>query len=105
MADGDGPSATVEKIMSITRAEFEAGLRRLTGTPPHSNDRGDYVVAGVGAERQTVCCSFEPLPDAVLGGLVKLPRVRVKLQLAALSSEARAAFVALFERTFQRGGG
>ncbi len=105
MADAGGPSETVEKIMSITRAEFEAGLNRLAETPPRTNARGDYVLLEVGTGQQTVSCSFEPLPDAVLGGLVKLPRVRVKLQLAALSGKARAEFVARFERTFQRGGG
>ncbi len=99
------PPEMVEKVMSITRAEFEAGLKRLAGTQPRSNAQGNYVLVETGPERQTVSCSFEALPDAVLGGRMKLPRARVKLDLAILSSKARAEFVALFDRTFQRGGG
>lgn len=105
MADEDGGDGIVEKLMSISRAEFETGLKRIAGTAPHSNGQNGYVLADVGAERQTVCCSFEALSDAVLGDLLKLPRARIKLHLASLSSDDRADFVALFDRTFQRGGG
>lgn len=104
-ADQVDPDGTVEKIMSISRTEFETGLKRLAGMMPRSNGQGGYVLVDVGAERKAVSCAFEPLPDAVLGGLVKLPRVKVTLHLTALSGEARAAFVARFDRTFLRGGG
>jgi len=105
MGNDGAPPETVEKLMSITRAEFEAGLKRLGGKPPRLDGSGQYVVSGTGGERQSVICSFEALPDAVLGGRMRLPRARVKLHLAALSGKARVDFVALFERTFQRGGG
>ena len=105
MAGEDGVDALVEKTMSISRPEFETGLQRLAGTAPISRDQEGYLLQGVGAERQTIRCSFEPLPDAVLGKFLKLPRARITLHLASLSSEARADFLALFDRTFQRGGG
>ena len=105
MVDENRPGETVEKIMSITRDEFETGLRRLTGSAPRVNGRDHYILPEIGADRQVVHCSFETMPDAVLGGLVRLPRARVRLHLAALSSEARAEFIALFDRRFQRGGG
>lgn len=105
MSAEGGPNQTVEKVMSITRAEFARGLEILAGTPPHADGRGGYILDGIGTMQQTVRCSFEPLPEAVLGGLLRLPRARVRLDLAALSGEARKEFVALFDRTFQRGGG
>lgn len=91
--------------MSITRAEFETGLRRLTGAAPATTVEGHYLLAGIGPGDQAVRCAFEPLPDAVLGGLMRMPRVKVTLDLAALPDAARPAFIAAFDRTFQRGGG
>lgn len=105
MAGREGVSEIVEKVMSISRPEFEAGLKRLAGRVPDSNGQGGYVLSDVGAERQTVLCAFEALPSAVLGALLKLPCARIQLDLTALSSDARRDFVELFERTFQRGGG
>ncbi len=105
MADEAGESETVEKLMSIRRDEFEAGLARLAGTELQPNGEDSYLLSNIGTERQTVHCIFETLPDAVLGKLLMLPRARIRLHLAALSSETRAEFLTLFDRTFQRGGG
>lgn len=99
------PPETVEKLMAITRSEFEAGLGRLGGKPPRSKGDGRYVLADMGPDRRNVRCSFEALPDAVLGGRMRLPRARVTLDLAELPGKARTEFIAMFERTFQRGGG
>jgi len=100
---GEGDS--VEKLMSITRAEFETGLARLTGGPLRPDGDGTYSLAGIGPAGEAVGCSFEPLPAAVLGGLLRLPRARIRLDLAALPPEARPAFLSRFYQTFQRGGG
>ena len=100
-----GSDETVEMLMSITRAEFETGVARLTGAAPRTDSDGDYVLAGVGPGGESATCRFEPLPGVVLGGLMRLPRSRVRLDLAALPSAARAEFLGRFERTFQRGGG
>lgn len=101
----EGQGDIVEKLMSIRRDEFEAGLVRLSGTELQPEGEGSYLLSHIGPERQTVRCVFETLPDAVLGKLLTLPRARVRLYLKALSSEARAEFLTLFDRTFQRGGG
>ena len=106
--DGAGEGSEdeiVEKLMSISRAEFETGLKRLTNTPPHLNGQDVYILSDVGPQHQSVRCAFQPLPDAVLGHLLKLPRARIRLHLSSLSSHDRATFLDLFDRTFQRGGG
>ncbi|MGI9493259.1 MAG: hypothetical protein ACR2QF_12745 [Geminicoccaceae bacterium] len=105
MTADEGGDAIVEKLMSISRAEFESGLKRLAGSAAQSNGRDDYLLSDIGVERQTIRCAFEPLPEAVLGTLLKLPRARVTLHLTTLSSTDRTDFLTLFDRTFQRGGG
>lgn len=98
------PGETVQKLMSATRAEFETGLTRLTsGTAVPISPTLYDLSAATGGKPVTV--SFEPQPDAVLGGLVRLPRVRVTLDLRALDKAERADFVGHFDRVFQRGGG
>jgi hypothetical protein len=98
------PGLREEKMMSFTEAEFENGLRRLTGTAPRKNSLGQYDLSdAVGGA--AVTCSFDPLPDAVLGGLMRLPRVRVILDMSTLPDDQRLEFMTHFERTFQRGGG
>lgn len=101
---GPDAGATVRKLMSCTRAEFETGVERLTGAPPRRLPTGAYDLTDAAGGR-TVACTFEPQADAVLGGLVRLPRVLVTLDLAALPAGERCAFVLRFDRTFQRGGG
>ncbi len=98
------PGDFVEKLMSCTRAEFETGIARLTGAPARQDAEGAYDLSAAAGGRP-VTCAFTPQPDAVLGGLVRLPRVRVTLRLAALDPAARADLLARFDRTFQRGGG
>lgn len=90
--------------MSFTEAEFETGLRRLTGAPARKTRDGSYDLSGA-AGGAAVICSFDPQPDAVLGGLVRLPRVRVVIEMSALPRNLRLEFLTRFEKTFQRGGG
>lgn len=98
------PGKTVEKLMSCTLAEFHTGLERLTGAAPRLVHGGLYDLS-VAANGQPVTCTFEPQPDAVLGGLMRLPRVKVTLQLTGLDEETRDDLVARFDQVFQRGGG
>lgn len=98
------PGTKVEKLMSCTRDEFETGLRRLTGAEPVKMSVNLYDLSSAAGGRPAAC-SYEPQPDAVLGGLVRLPRVLVTLHLRDLPEEERAGFVAAFDKTFQRGGG
>lgn len=98
------PGERVEKLMSFTREEFEHGLERLTGTPVLQTPEGAYDLSAA-ADGKTVSCTFEPEPDAVLGGLMRLSRARVVLDMSALPEPDRTAFLDHFEKTFQRGGG
>ena len=104
MHHGD-PGKTVEKLMSFSRTEFEAGLRRLAGDGLRTESATRYDLPWGAEGQHLIGVDFEPQPDAVLGGLVKLPRVRVVLHLAMLSANEREEFVTRFDRTFQRGGG
>lgn len=103
----EGP-IEIEKIMSIRRDEFEIGLALLAGAPvpPHAIESTSlvYLIPADGAPAP-VRCIFEPLPETVLGGLLRLPRARVTLDLSSLSGDARERFLLAFDRNFQRGGG
>ena len=90
--------------MSFTRTEFENGLARLTGSAVRETETGAYDLSDA-AGGAAVTCLFEPQADAILGKLVRLPRVKVTLDMGALDDADRAAFLNRFEKTFQRGGG
>jgi hypothetical protein len=105
MSSPDFLEQRVEKIMAIRRDEFEAGLARLTDRPFERDPGGAYLVPDTDPADPVVSISFEPLEDAVLGGLLRLPRARVVLDLTTIAADQRAAFVTRFDRTFQRGGG
>ena len=104
MHHGD-PGETVRKLMSFTRPEFEMGLQRLAGAPPAVESQTRYVLVWGDNGQHRIAVDFDPQPDAVLGGLVKLPRVQVILHLGGLTATEREAFVTRFDRAFQRGGG
>ena len=91
--------------MSISRREFETGLERLNGVQARPSGPDRYDVTIEAGRSINFSFGFEVLPDAVLGKLVVLPRARVTLDLGQLPPDARAGFLALFDRTFQRGGG
>ena len=98
------PGARVEKTMSFTRAEFENGLRRLTGSALKKTAQGAYDLSDA-AGGLALSCTFDPQPDAVLSPLMRLPRALVVLEMEALDDATRIAFIDAFEKTFQRGGG
>lgn len=87
--------------MSIKLSEFEAGLARLDPSAPATNDGGTYSIPNTNG----VTITFEKLEPAVLGGLMRLPRAKVILNLEALDVDAREKFLSFFDQTFQRGGG
>ena len=103
-------AARVEKIMSIKPAEFEAGIARLNpAAAAAARVQAGSVVFSVdhpsAGDAGPVPIVFEKLEPAVLGGLMRLPRAKVTLQLDALAPPARRAFLGVFDQTFQRGGG
>jgi len=69
---------------------------------PLEDGKRDIVIAAESAEIRIV---YEPLETATLGGLLALPRARVTLHLGELNEAQRHAFLARFDRAFQRGGG
>ena len=92
----------VEKIMALDLAEFHRSLKMLApgqAMPP------DACQIAVDANGKHVDIAFEPLPPETLGGLLALPRARVTLAFEGHSAGERAAFLARFDRAFQRGGG
>lgn len=110
MTDNGSPPSVVEKIMSIRRDEFEAGLARLAGQPVRgmvdlSTAAVRYELVATGFTPNRVDCAFFELPGVVLGGLLQLPRARILLDLCALPGPSRERFLARFDLNFQRGGG
>lgn len=93
-------SLVVEKIMSMSRAEFENSLAALLDLPsaPAPPVR---VPLGAGS----VAIDFEPLQGVRLGGLLELPRARVSLSFTGVARDEREAFARRFDLAFQRGGG
>ena len=101
MAEPKPVPGMIEKIMSIKLSEFEAGLGRLDPAAPATNTGGTYLIPNTAG----VSITFEKLEPAVLGGLMRLPRAKVTLNLEALDAPARITFLNFFDQTFQRGGG
>jgi hypothetical protein len=91
----------IEKIMSIKLSEFEAGLARLDPAAPASNAGGTYEIPNTPG----ISITFDKLEPAVLGGVMRLPRAKVTLNLEALDAPSRTKFLSFFNQTFQRGGG
>lgn len=87
--------------MSISRAEFERSL-------PDAVDNVAYTVQGAvfahQADGRCWCIELEALPDRVIA-LLRLPRHRVSFSLRGYDDAARVAWIARFQRYFQRGGG
>jgi hypothetical protein len=94
--------ARVEKFMSLGLGEFHRSLKTLAPGVQFEDGQRDFVIAVESAEIRIV---YEPLEIATLGGLLALPRARVSLHLGELDEAQRHAFLARFDRAFQRGGG
>lgn len=97
MAEG----ARIEKLMSLTRAEFVASL---AGFDPQARLGDDGVVSLVTAGG-VLRVTFEPLPPRLLGGLVRMPQARVALDFSGIPEAQRASLQRRFDIAFQRGGG
>jgi hypothetical protein len=91
----------IEKLMSISRAEFLASLEHVGGAREVSVGYWTSPLEGGG----TADIHFEPVAGVRLGGLLELPRARVSIVLNGGSASARSAFMHRFDLAFQRGGG
>lgn len=98
------PTATamhVEKLMSLSRGEFEKSIAALAGGPVAIADG----VASLTEAGGSIAIAYHALPPKRLGGLLLLPQARVTLDIEALDEARAVAFLQRFELAFQRGGG
>ena len=101
MAETADPANPVIKDMGASWADF---LRLL----PLALRGWPYEVAGraveVGTPERGVAIAVEDLPPRRIA-LLEIARLRVALTFRGLDAGERAAFLAQFDRAFQRGGG
>lgn len=90
-----------QRLMSISVSEFAISIGTL-GSHRDGSDGSKIFDLASGIVEIT----FAPLPGVTLGGLLALPRAKIELKFSDTVSPAdRAAFVRLFDTSFQRGGG
>lgn len=90
----------IEKVMSLSRAEYLSTAVALGGLAVSENGRVMVVLAGGQVE-----ISYREQDPVRLGGLLSLPRAVVTLTFSDVPVNDRSRFLAHFDRTFQRGGG
>jgi hypothetical protein len=89
-----------ERIASMGLDEFRRHVPlALRGLDHHWIDGHRLAVS---AEDGTVIITVEELPPLVLSGALRLPRLRIAF---AFAQGDGAAFLARWDRAFQRGGG
>lgn len=91
----------LEKLMSISRSEFEQSWLAFDGTPPPAP--GSPVRLALGSGHVEI--AYEPRPAVRLGGLLELPRAAVTFVFDRVEEADRAKIIDRFDRAFQRGGG
>lgn len=88
--------------MSLDLPEFLRSLKTLVPDVSLKDGQTEIIILSDQAE---VRIDYESLEGATLGGLLALPRARVTLHLGELGKAERHAFLARFDKAFQRGGG
>lgn len=96
------PGNSVEKTMALTEAEFWSSLLVLDPACERQPETGAARLALPGGH---VIIHFASASPVVLGGLLSLPRARVRLVFDGATDEVRRAFLRRFDIAFQRGGG
>lgn len=94
-------TALVEKTMSLAPHEFVTGCQRLADDGDAVGERSATLAVGSGSVEIT----YEPLGSVRLGGLLELPRAKVRLNYIDVATEDQLNFTKKFEIAFQRGGG
>lgn len=104
MPDTTAPSDGIKivKDMALTESSFFRGLPAAMGVIPYKVE-GPVVTAG--ADGRQVEVSIKPLPSRILGGLMKIERSEVTLLFKGFEEGERKAFMANFDRAYQRAGG
>lgn len=94
-------AVVVEKDMSASMAEIGRSLERLLGPAAAAFDGRRLTVAeGNGKIEITVVATGERRI-----GILALPTVRLRIKLSGIEPAKARAFLADFDRAFQRGGG
>ncbi len=91
-----------EKDLATSRSEFFRNLKAALRGHDYKID-GDHIVVA-GRDRR-VDITLSPLPARVLSPLLKLERWKVTLTFTGYPRDAYDAFLASFDKAFQRGGG
>lgn len=91
----------VEKLMSLSLAEFQATIAPLAGGPLPPGDSMVTIPIGSGH----VVIAYEPRASVRFGGLLDLPRAAVSLTFEGVPADGQIAFIKRFDFVFQRGGG
>ena len=99
MAAGD---RQVEKIMSMTLADFHRNLKVLDPDLSLGPQAKSVRLELDGASAEIL---FESMDSKTYGTLLEIPRARVTLDFDDSSAEAQQAFLERFDFAFRRGGG
>ena len=97
-----GATERVEKLMALTLSDFHRSLNALAPNLPLEQGQTEVSLQ---VDKEEVRIVYDPLETVTLGGLLALPRARVKLHLGELDKAQRKAFLTRFDKAFQRGGG
>jgi hypothetical protein len=93
----------IERLCSLAEPEFRRHLPlALRGFPWQQLADGSVAVA-LGPGRALV--TIEPVAPLRLSPALALPRLRVAIAFDGCSPAGRDAFIAAWDRAFQRGGG
>ncbi len=100
----------MEKIMSLSPAEFHHRLSRLCQALPDTELRtsqdqspgGHYTVS---QKQGKVAITCDPLPPLSLGPGLSLPRCRITFTFEGMSLDNQKRFLARFDLAFRKGGG
>ena len=95
-------NSQVEKIMSMTLADFHRNLKVLA---PERTLESQEKTVRLDLEGASAEIRFQAIESKVYGGRLEIPRARVTLDFDESSPEARQAFLDKFDFAFRRGGG
>ena len=97
---------TTQKLMSISRGEFEASARALDPNAVLQSNGTGLVARYALSDGAFADVSYTLLPPRVIGGgLLSLPQAEIMITFTGHLPAAQIAFLLRFETSFQRGGG
>ena len=98
------PTATIEKMMTLSAAEFAKSMAAFVG--PHVVIANASASVAITESGGSATIAYHPLPPRrVGGGLLELPQAKVTITLTDVPPAEAEAFLRRFDIAFQRGGG